>query len=95
MSEKINVRYVAKLARIALTDDEVDRFGAQLAVLLEHVEALGKLDVGAVPATAQVLELANVTRDDKPAPCLDRDTVLGQAPRTQGAFVRVPRILAE
>ena len=54
-SDSIDVRYVAKLARIALTDEEVERFGAQLGDLLEHVRALEKLDTGSVAATAQVM----------------------------------------
>ncbi len=94
-SEKIDVRYVAKLARIALTDDEVERFGAQLGDLLEHVQALAELDVDAVPATAQVVESRNVQRVDAVRPTLDRETVLAQAPQRQGPFFRVPRIIAE
>ncbi|HET9028801.1 MAG TPA: Asp-tRNA(Asn)/Glu-tRNA(Gln) amidotransferase subunit GatC [Candidatus Aquilonibacter sp.] len=94
-SEKIDVRYVAKLARLALTDDEVARFGTQLGDLLEHVDALSKLDVSAVAATAQVVESRNVERPDEIAPTLDRETVLAQAPQRQGAFFRVPRIIAE
>ena len=94
-SEKIDVRYVAKLARLALTDDEVDRFGAQLGDLLEHVNALANLDTAAVAATAQVVESRNVERDDVERPCLDRETVLAQAPQRQGGFFRVPRIIAE
>lgn len=94
-SEKIDVRYVAKLARIALTDDEVERFGAQLGDLLEHVQALGELDAAAVPATAQVVESRNVQRADTVRPTLDRETVLAQAPQRQGPFFRVPRIIAE
>jgi aspartyl-tRNA(Asn)/glutamyl-tRNA(Gln) amidotransferase subunit C len=94
-SDKIDVRYVAKLARIALTDDEVERFGAQLGDLLEHVQALGELDVAAVPATAQVVESRNVQRADTVRPTLDRETVLAQAPQRQGPFFRVPRIIAE
>jgi aspartyl-tRNA(Asn)/glutamyl-tRNA(Gln) amidotransferase subunit C len=93
--EKIDVRYVAKLARLALTDDEVERFGAQLGDLLEHVGALAKLDVSAVAATAQVVESRNVERDDVERPGLDRETVLSQAPQRQGGFFRVPRIIAE
>lgn len=93
-SEKIDVRYVAKLARIALTDDEVERFGAQLGDLLEHVDALGKLDVSQVVATAQVVESRNVEREDVVRPSLDRETVLEQAPQRQGGFFRVPRIIA-
>jgi len=94
-SDTIDVRYVAKLARIALTDEEVERFGAQLGDLLAHVDALGALDTNAVTATAQVVESRNVQRDDRGAPCLDRETVLAQAPQRQGAFFRVPRIIAE
>lgn len=95
MSGSIDVRYVAKLARIELTDEEVERFGSQLADLLEHVNALNRLDVASVPATAQVVESRNVLREDVPRPCLDRETVLEQAPQRQGAFVRVPRIIAQ
>lgn len=94
-SEKIDVRYVAKLARIALTDDEVERFGAQLADLLEHVDSLAALDTAAVAATAQVVESRNVERDDVVTQCLDREIVLEQAPQRQGGFFRVPRIIAE
>ena len=94
-SEKIDVRYVAKLARIALTDEEVERFGAQLGDLLEHVNALGELDTNAVPATAQVVESRNAQRPDTVCESLDREVVLSQAPQRQGAFFRVPRIIAE
>ncbi|MFZ0031382.1 MAG: Asp-tRNA(Asn)/Glu-tRNA(Gln) amidotransferase subunit GatC [Candidatus Cybelea sp.] len=94
-SDTIDIRYVAKLARIELTQEEVEIFGRQLGDLLGHVNALAELDTASVPATAQVVESRNVTREDLPAPCLDRERVLGQAPQRQGAFFRVPRILAE
>jgi aspartyl-tRNA(Asn)/glutamyl-tRNA(Gln) amidotransferase subunit C len=94
-SDKIDIRYVAKLARIALTDDEVARFGEQLGDLLEHVNVLSELDTASVPATAQVVESRNVEREDTVGPCLDRETVLSMAPQRQGAFFRVPRIIAE
>jgi len=94
-SNKIDVRYVAKLARIALSDDEVSRFGAQLGDLLSHVNVLAELDTASVPATAQVVESRNVEREDVPGACLDRETVLSMAPQRQGAFFRVPRIIAE
>lgn len=93
--KNIDVRYVAKLARIQLTDDEVERFGAQLGDLLAHADALNALDVSSVSATAQILQSRNVERDDIVGPSLDRETVLGQAPRRQGGFFRVPRIIAE
>ena len=93
-SEKIDVRYVAKLARIALSEDEVQLYGAQLGNLLEHVDALSKLDVSQVAATAQVVESRNVERDDTQRGSLDREVVLDQAPARQGGFFRVPRIIA-
>jgi aspartyl-tRNA(Asn)/glutamyl-tRNA(Gln) amidotransferase subunit C len=94
-ADTIDIRYVAKLARIALTDEEVERFGQQLGDLLGHVNALGELDIASVPATAQVIESRNVLRDDEVRPCLDRERVLSQAPQRQGPFFRVPRIIAE
>lgn len=92
--DKIDVRYVAKLARVELTDEEVDSFGAQLADLLDHVNALADLDTAQVAATAQVVESRNVEREDAQAACLDRETVLAGAPARQGEFFRVPRIVA-
>jgi aspartyl-tRNA(Asn)/glutamyl-tRNA(Gln) amidotransferase subunit C len=94
-SSRIDIRYVAKLARIALTDEEVEIFGRQLGDLLGHVNALSELDTESVPATAQVVESRNVTRDDLLQPCLDRERVLAEAPQRQGGFFRVPRIIAE
>lgn len=94
-SDTIDIRYVAKLARIELSEEEIEIFGRQLGDLLGHVNALGELDTASVPATAQVIESRNVTREDRPAPCLDREVVLSQAPQRQGGFFRVPRIIAE
>ena len=94
-SDSIDIRYVAKLARIALTDEEVVRFGAQLGDLLAHVDALAELDIAMVPATAQVVESRNVERGDVVRPGLEREVVLSQAPQRQGGFFRVPRIIAE
>jgi aspartyl-tRNA(Asn)/glutamyl-tRNA(Gln) amidotransferase subunit C len=95
VAEKIDVRHVAKLARIALSEEEVARFGEQLGNLLEHVNVLSELDTASVPATAQVVESRNVEREDDVRPCLDRETVLAMAPQRQGGFFRVPRIIAE
>ncbi|MFY9665049.1 MAG: Asp-tRNA(Asn)/Glu-tRNA(Gln) amidotransferase subunit GatC [Candidatus Cybelea sp.] len=94
-SDAIDIGYVAKLARIELTEEEVEIFGRQLGDLLGHVNALAELDTASVPATAQVVESRNVTREDLRSPCLDRERVLAQAPQRQGAFFRVPRIIAE
>jgi aspartyl-tRNA(Asn)/glutamyl-tRNA(Gln) amidotransferase subunit C len=94
-SAKIDVRHVAKLARIALTDDEVATYGAQLENLLEHVAALERLPTGDVAPTAQVIPAHNVVRDDVVRPSLPRDVVLAAAPQAQGPYFRVPRIIAE
>jgi aspartyl-tRNA(Asn)/glutamyl-tRNA(Gln) amidotransferase subunit C len=94
-SDSIDIRYVATLARIALTETEVEVFGRQLDDLLGHVNALAELDTESVPATAQVVESRNVVRPDERTPCLDRERVLAEAPQRQGGFFRVPRIIAE
>jgi len=94
-SPDLDVRYVAKLARIALTDDEARTYGAQLADILGHVAALNELDTSDVAATAQVIESRNVDREDALAPCLPRDEALAGATRTQGGYFRVPRIIGE
>jgi aspartyl-tRNA(Asn)/glutamyl-tRNA(Gln) amidotransferase subunit C len=93
--DTIDIRYVAQLARIALTDAEIERFSKELADLLGHVNALAELDTASVAATAQVVESRNVAREDIVRPCLDREVVLEGAPQRQGAFFRVPRIIAE
>lgn len=92
---ELDVRYVAKLARLALTDEEARVYGAQLADILGHVAALNELDTSDVAATAQVIESRNVWRDDETSPCLTRDEVLAEAPQSQGAYFRVPRIIGE
>lgn len=94
-SGDIDVAYVAKLARLALTPDEVARFGAQLGALLEHVDALESLPTADVAATAQVVPIANVVREDVARPSLDRETVLGGAPAREGPYFRIPRIIGE
>ena len=94
-SGEIDVAYVAKLARLKLAPGEAEKFGAQLASLLQHVDKLSDLRVEDVAATAQVIPQSNVLRDDVPAPSLDRETVLQGAPRREGSYFRVPRILGE
>jgi aspartyl-tRNA(Asn)/glutamyl-tRNA(Gln) amidotransferase subunit C len=92
---RIDVRYVAKLARIALSDDEVATYGAQLENLLDHVAALERLPTAEVAPTALVIPGANVEREDELRPPLPRDVVLSAAPQVQGPYFRVPRIIAE
>jgi aspartyl-tRNA(Asn)/glutamyl-tRNA(Gln) amidotransferase subunit C len=94
-TDKIDVRGVARLARLALSDEEVERYGTQLEALLKHVDDLKQLDTSDVAATAQVIESRNVMRADALAPCLPRDVVLAGAPQPQHGFFRVPKIIAE
>jgi aspartyl-tRNA(Asn)/glutamyl-tRNA(Gln) amidotransferase subunit C len=94
-TERIDVRAVARLARLALSDEEVERYGAQLEDLLKHVDDLKQLDTSDVAATAQVIESRNVTRPDVITPCLAHEVVMAGAPQAQHGFFRVPKIIAE
>jgi len=98
MSERItrdDVAHVATLAKLALSDAELDEFTDQLAAVLDHAADVEALDVADVAPTANPYPLANVLRADELAPTLDRDEVLAQAPAvTDGRFL-VPAILGE
>ena len=89
------VAYVASLARLALTDDELTSFASQLTAVLEHVDAVRALDLTGVPPSSHAFELVNVLREDVPRPGIDRDEVLANAPRAEDGRFRVPRILGE
>ena len=96
MAERLSrddVLHVAKLARLQLTDEEVDLFTEQLAAVLEHAADVEALDTSGVPATAHPLPLENVLRDDVVTPSLDRDEVLREAPETEDGRFKVPPIL--
>src|SRR3954452_10915033 len=90
-----DVAHVARLARLALTDDELERFTEQLGAVLDHAADVEPLDVAAVPPTSHPLPLANVFRDDVELPSLDRDEVLAQAPAAEDGRFRVPPLLRE
>ena len=90
-----DVRHVAKLARLDVTDDEVALFAGQLAAVLEHAEDVEALDTAGVPPTAHPLPLVNVLREDVPRDGVDRDEVLAMAPAAEDGRFRVPRILGE
>ena len=90
-----DVAHVARLARLRLTEEELDLFTGQLAKVLDHARDVEALDVGDVPETAHPYPLRNVFRSDEPRPCLDRDEVLGQAPDAEDGRFKVPPILGE
>ncbi len=87
--------YVARLARIDLTDEELDRYAVQLAAVIAHAAEVAALDTDGVEPTAHPLPLRNVTRADEPRPSLDRAEVLAQAPAVEDGRFRVPPILGE
>ena len=90
MIERDQVLHVARLARLKLTEDEVDRMAGEMSKILEHVEKMNELDLDGVEPTSHVVELQNVLRDDVPRDGLPRERALDQAPDVaQGGF-RVP-----
>lgn len=92
---RADVEHVARLARLGLTSDELDRFTEQLGSILEHAAAVAALDLDDVAPTAHPLALANAFRADEPRPGLSRDEVLAAAPAAEDGRFRVPRILDE
>jgi len=87
------VLHVARLARLVLTDDEVERFTEQLGVILEYAQDMAELQVDDVPPTAHPVPVDNALRADDARPGLDREEVLAQAPAAEDGRFRVPRIL--
>ena len=87
------VLHIARLARLGLTEAEVDRLSEQLSNILENFEILQKVDTGDVPPTAQSIALQNVMRDDEVAPSLPADEILANAPRREGDCFRVRPVL--
>ena len=87
------VSKVARLARLDLAPDEVERMAEQLSGMLEHFADVDRLDLEGVEPLAQPLPLVNVMRDDVVAPCLDRDEVLAEAPAAVDGRFRVPPVV--
>jgi aspartyl-tRNA(Asn)/glutamyl-tRNA(Gln) amidotransferase subunit C len=85
-----DVLHVARLARLELSDEEVDRFGEQLNAILEAVGKVSQLDLADVEPTAHPLDLVNVWAEDEPEPCLATEDALANAPARDGNFFRVP-----
>jgi len=84
------VLHVARLARLALTEEELDRLGSQLGAILDAVSKVSELDLSDVPPTAHPLDLVNVLAEDEPRPSLDRDVALSNAPEVEDGAFRVP-----
>jgi aspartyl-tRNA(Asn)/glutamyl-tRNA(Gln) amidotransferase subunit C len=90
MIDRDQVLHVAKLARLKVTDDEVDRMAEELSKILEHVETMNELDLEGVKPTSHVVDLTNVLREDVPRPGLAREKALEQAPDAADGGFRVP-----
>jgi aspartyl-tRNA(Asn)/glutamyl-tRNA(Gln) amidotransferase subunit C len=92
---RADVEHVARLARLALSDAEIEQLTAELGAILEHAAQISALDTAGVPPTSHPLPVVNVLRPDEPRSGLDRDEVLAQAPDAEDHRFRVPRILGE
>lgn len=90
---RAQVEHVAHLARLSLTEDEIERYREQLSAVLEYAERLNQLDTAAIPPTATVLPLRTVLRADEPQPSFPPDDILANAPNRDGQFFRVHAIL--
>lgn len=89
------VAHLARLARLAVTDEELDVFAGQLDVILGAVARVGEVAAEDIPPTSHAVPLTNVLRPDELRDCLDRDAVLAAAPAVEDGRFRVPRILDE
>jgi aspartyl-tRNA(Asn)/glutamyl-tRNA(Gln) amidotransferase subunit C len=92
---RAEVAHVADLARLELTEEELDLFTGQLAEVLDHAADVASLDLADVAPTAHAMAVTNVLRPDEPRPVLDRDEVMAAAPSVEEYRFRVPRILGE
>lgn len=93
MPVDIDIARVAHLARIALSAEELETYGAQLEVILEHAELVQALPTDGVEPTSHPLPMVNAFRADEVGECLERDSFLSEAPDSEAGQFRVPRIL--
>ncbi len=84
------ILHVARLARLELSDDEVERFGSQLSAILDAVSKVSELDLDGVPPTSHPLEIQNAWAEDSPHECLSVEDALANAPAREGDLFKVP-----
>jgi aspartyl-tRNA(Asn)/glutamyl-tRNA(Gln) amidotransferase subunit C len=89
----IDVEYVAHLARLSLSPEETEKFGAQLGHVLGYIEKLKEVDVSGIEPTAHAFPLINVTRPDEVRPSIDHDLALQNAPAKANGLFIVPKIV--
>jgi len=90
MIDADEVRKVARLARLQLSDEEIEPMARELSSVLDHIEKIGELDLEDVPPTSHVVEVTGALRADQPRACLPRDAALEQAPATSAEGFLVP-----
>jgi aspartyl-tRNA(Asn)/glutamyl-tRNA(Gln) amidotransferase subunit C len=90
---EIDIEHVARLARLALTDEERETLGHQLGVILEHAAKVGEVAADDVPPTAYAIRRANVYREDVPEPSLPQGEALAGAPEQEDGRFRVVRVV--
>lgn len=100
MSEKqtiteADVRHVAKLSRLRLSDEEITGFTSQLAHVLDYISKLNELDVEGVEPMAHAADITNALRDDEPQPGMPTNAALANAPAQHPPFFKVPKVLGE
>ncbi|MDO8689070.1 MAG: Asp-tRNA(Asn)/Glu-tRNA(Gln) amidotransferase subunit GatC [Dehalococcoidia bacterium] len=89
------VEHVALLARVGLSQDDIERFRHQLSRVLEHFEVLSELDTEGIPPTAQVVSLQNVLRRDESSPSMSQSETLANAPQVEDGCFKVRAVLEE
>jgi len=89
------VRHIARLARLGVTEEDVEHFSGQLSSILDYFEELQQVDTDDVPPTAYAFHLQNVLRSDETAPCTDHDDVMANAPAQENGYFRVRAVLEE
>ena len=95
MIDRETVKHVAKLARLGLTEEEVDVFASQLSVILENIAKLQEVDVSGVSPTAHASRLSNIMRADIPQPCYPPEVLLANTPEQEDNYLKVPPVLEE
>jgi aspartyl-tRNA(Asn)/glutamyl-tRNA(Gln) amidotransferase subunit C len=95
MIDRETVKHVAKLARLGLTEEEVDVFASQLSVILENIAKLQEVDVSGVSPTAHASRLSNIMRADIPQPSYPPEVLLANAPEREDNYLKVPPVLEE
>jgi aspartyl-tRNA(Asn)/glutamyl-tRNA(Gln) amidotransferase subunit C len=91
--QTIDVRYVAKLARIDLSENEITRFGEQLGTIMTHIDKLSEVDIEGIEATSHANQLSNKVRKDEPVEGLKPEDFLQNAPDQAKGQLRVPKVV--